>query len=379
MKRVLGKNTQPSQQSSYPMCRYREFWVKDYSVNVSSAEVTVGDTSKGYGIAYKVKPKERLYPRGRLIVMAGREIVHNGPNPYWHGLFPFAMCRLNVVPWQLYGLSDLRSWKDLQDIINQIVAGVLDMIRRAVNPPIMAPKNSLSEGSWNGLDLSMPGTKVAYSQTASHEPKVVSVAPLPGFVLQMMQSTCHEMDQQSGIAAVSEMVRKKQVPGGDTMDQVRGSLQTPLRLKGRNIEDFIHEIGTQLIPNFFQFYDNERRLRIPGAPGGPVEDVKWDRKAWLTDDMQPMELIRKYQFQIVEGSLLSMQRVEKTMALYRLRLAGQIDRRTFFKKLNQLENVFLDVDEIEANLKKEMAEGLGGAPPKGKKGGQSIVTGGKGP
>ena len=378
MKRVLGKNTRSVQPSAYPMCRYREFWLRDYSVNVSNRTVWVGDRSKGYGIAYQVKPMERLYPRGRLIVMAGREVVHDGPNPYWHGLFPFALCRLNVVPWQILGLSDLRSWKDLQDIINQIVAGVLDMIRRAVNPPIMAPRNALSESAWNSLDLSMPGSKVAFSQTAAHEPKVVSVAPLPGFVLQMLQITTHEMKEQSGIAAVSEMIKKKQVPGGDTMDQVRGAQQTPIRLKGRNIEDFIHEIGTQLIPNFFQFYDDERRLRIPGSPGEPAVDASWDKKGWIPGDMQPMDIIRKYQFQIVEGSLLSIQRVEKTLALFRLRLAGEIDRKTFFKKLNQLENVYLDVEEIEKNLKQERSEGLMGMPPKGKKGAQSIATGGKG-
>lgn len=370
MRRTVGGRSRQVMASSYPMCRYREFWIKDYSVNTSSNIIRVGppDTNDRYRIGYFVRPMERIYPRGRLIVMAGKYVIHDGPNPYWHGMFPFAMCRLNVVPWSIYGMSDLGSWKDLQDIINQIFAGVLDMIKRAVNPPMFFPNNAIGESARAQIDLSMPGAKVAYNQTAAHEPKMQQVASLPGFVLQFMQGAEREMDQQSGIATVDEAMRKKQVPGGDTLDQIRNAKQTPIRMKSRNIEDFVVDCGQQLVPNFFQFYDRDRRVFSLGSVGSQPMEVDWKAAEMVPEGTNPAVHIRKFRFEIVEGSLLSIQRVEKVMALMRLRMSGDLDRKTFFKLLDKLENIYLDVDEIEKNLKQERAEGLMGMPPKGKKG-----------
>ena len=374
IRRTIGGKNRQIVASSYPMARYREFWLKDYSVNTSKNTIRIGPPSGSdrYRIGYDVGPMERIYPRGRLIVMAGRNVVHDGPNPMWHGLFPFAMCRLNVVPWQLYGLSDLGSWKDLQDIVNQIFAGVLDMIKRAVNPPMFFPSNAIGESARAQIDLSMPGAKVAYNQIAAHEPKVQQVASLPGFVLQFLQGAEREMDQQSGIATVDEAMKKKQVPGGDTLDQIRNAKQTPIRMKARNIEDFIVDCGQQLVPNFFQFYDRERSVFNIGSVGSVPQQVDWKPKEMVPEGENPAMHIRKFRFEIVEGSLLSIQRVEKVMALMRLRMSGDLDRKTFFQFLDKLENIYIDVDTVEKNLKAERAEGLAGMPPKGNKKGAAA-------
>jgi hypothetical protein len=369
-KRVLGRDSRKTQTSAYPMCRYREFWLKDYTANTSNVTLKMGDETTPYRLRYLVKPGGFIYPRGRLIVMAGRQVVEDCPNPYWHGQFPFAMCRLNVVPWQLYGMSALKSWKDLQDIVNQIIAGVLDMVKRAVNPPFFAPMNALSPEAWNQVDLSMPGARLAYRQTAAHEPKVVQTAQLPGFVLPFYSGITHEMDQQSGIATIDEAMRKKQIPGGDTLDQIRNSKQTPIRMQGRNIEETVDDCGAQMVPNMFQFYRGNRRVTLSGAFGQQTEstEMAWP-KDLIPESADPQDFIRNFRFETMEGSLLSIQRVDKVLGLMRLRQAGDIDRKTFFKLLDKFENVYLDVNEIEKNLKQERAEGLMGMPPKGKKGG----------
>ena len=375
MRRTVGNRNKQLVSSAYPMVRYREFWIKDYSVNTSSNRLRIGPhpNSDRYRMGYWVEPNERIYPRGRLIVMAGRNIVHDGPNPYWHGLFPFAMCRLNVVPWQLHGMSDLAAWKDLQDIINQIFAGVLDMIKKAVNPPLFFPQNAIGESARSQIDLSMPGAKVAYNQMSTSEPKMQQVAQLPGFVLQFLTGAEREMDQQSGIATIDEAMRKKQVPGGDTLDQIRNSKQTPIRMKARNIENFIVDCGQQMVPNFFQFYDRDRTVFMLGADSVP-QQVNWKPSDMSAPGKNAEEHFRKFRFEIMEGSLLSVQRVEKVLALMRLRMSGDLDRKTFYKFLDRLENLSIDVDQVEQNLKAERAEGLVGLPPKGKKG--SSAAGG---
>lgn len=375
MKQVLTKGQFKSGGSAYPMCRYREFWLKDYSVNESKAIVMIGDPNNPWGICYRVKPGEMLYPRGRLIVMAGREIVHDGPNPYWHGLFPFSMLRMNVVPWQIYGMSDMRSLRDLQDIVNSIFAGVLDMIKRATNPPFFAPRTAFNDNAWDKIDFGMPGGKIAYNPASPQEPKVVNVAPLPGFVLPMLQNVEREMDQQSGIAAISEMVRKKQVPGGDTLDQIRQAQQTPIRLKGRNIETFLKNIGMQMVPNMFQFYTAAHRGTGQNPVGDPIA-VDWDLKAMVPEGMKPYDMAMRYDFQVMEGSLLNFQRTEMAINLMRLRTTGDLDRKTYFAKLSQLGMIDLDADVVAQNLIEERKQMV---PFLGSKGASTAATSAKPP
>jgi hypothetical protein len=220
---------------------------------------------------------------------------------------------------------------------------------------------------WNSIDFSMPGARAAYNAVSPHEPKVMNVAPLPGFVLPMLQHVTREMDQRSGIAAIGEAVRKKQVPGGDTLDQIRQSQQGPIRYKARNIEACISELGQQMVPNLFQFYREDERIRMPGSPGAPPDFLEWNGSTMIPPGVQPMDYIRNFQFTIVEGSLLGVQRMEQMLNLVKLRQAREISRATFFDRLNKLGFIHLDVEKEEAALKKEAAEGLMG-PPKGKKG-----------
>ena len=41
----------------------------------------------------------RLYPRGRLVIATKTVVLFDGPNPYWHGMFPIA--KLSLDPWPL--------------------------------------------------------------------------------------------------------------------------------------------------------------------------------------------------------------------------------------------------------------------------------------
>jgi hypothetical protein len=374
-KRLMTKDKARVGMSAYPECRYREIWLRDYSVNTSNQDVVMGDRTNQWKTSYTVKPKELFYPRGRLIVMAGREIVHDDVNPYWHGMFPFSLLRLNAVPWQIYGISDLRSWSDLQDIINTIMAGVIDMIKKAVNPPFFAPKTAFSEAVWNSIDFSMPGARAAYNAVSPQEPKMFKTGELPGYVLPTLQHVTREMNERSGIAAVGEAVRKKQVPGGDTLDQIRMSQQGPIRYKGRNIETCISELGQQMVPNIFQFYNSDERVKIPVPQGSATEFMDWKGSEMVPSNIQPAKHINKFEFTVIEGSLLGVQRVEQMMNLTKLRLSHEISRETYFEKLNKLGFIALDAKKEEQLLIKEMQSGTMAMAPKGKRGDKGASAG----
>ena len=63
----------------------------------------MGDPSAAW--AYVVDPGQPLYPQRRLIVSTPDLILYDGPNPYWHSMYPFARLKLWSVPWCFLGLS----------------------------------------------------------------------------------------------------------------------------------------------------------------------------------------------------------------------------------------------------------------------------------
>lgn len=356
MKRMIG-NPQRVSNSAYPEALYREFWIQDWTYNESSATVLMGE--KGSNRCYHVKPGERLYPRGRLLAMGGRGIMYDGPNPYWHGKYPFSMLRLNAVPWQSMGLSDLNSMIQLQDIINNILAGVIDMIKKATNPGFFAPKNAFSESQWESMDWGMPGIKAAYSPVSAQKPDFTPPPTLPSYVMQTMMHISREMDTSSGAAAVNAAVQKKQVPSGESLDRIKESQLTPIRLKGRNIEVFLRDLGSQQISNIFQFYDAKRRMFLLGSKGLTFEDFDWDPETMIPQGTDPQDHSRRFKFMIEPDSLLNARRVEKAMIMLRLRMTGDMDRKHLYEVLD----LGIDPEDVEKELKREQQAGVPMHPP----------------
>ena len=66
-----------------------------------------------------------LYPRGRLIVWTTDRVLYDGPNPYWHGMFPLAKLTLDPWPWLWLGKAPL---KDLLPLHKEMQALLLAQI-----------------------------------------------------------------------------------------------------------------------------------------------------------------------------------------------------------------------------------------------------------
>lgn len=356
MRRMIGGQAQ-TKTSAFPTARYREFWFRDFSTNTSNVPVYMGK----YNWRYQVLPGRPLYPRGRLICKAGNVVLHDGPNPYWHGQYPFTMLRLNVVPWRLYGLSDVRQWIALQDILNQILAGIIDMIKRNVNPGFFAPKNAFSEAVWNNLDFSKPGERAAYNQQAVHEPKFAPAPVMPGYVMTVYSMIEKTLDQLVGRAMASALAGKKQVPGSDTIDSINSLRSTPIRLKGRNIETFMRDAGTLLVPSMLQFYTDKRRMTLLGPGGMTTADFDWDPGTMVPAGMNPEEFIKGFRFFVQPGSLLNSEKRQKIMDARALRMSGDLSRKTFFRIIDE----GLDADQEEKEILRERKAMVPMIPPKG--------------
>jgi hypothetical protein len=350
MKRLFGQSASQFRDSVIPMSLYREFWLRDNQKNTSNADVFVGDVVTEHG--YVVAPGKKLYPRGRLICMGGPIVLYDGPNPFYHGCFPFAALRLNRVPWQWPGVSEFRNQIPLQDTMNNILAGILDAVKKAVNPPIIMPDNALGPAARKNLDPNMPGAKVFYSPASIAPPQYAPAPQLPGFVFQVMLYVQQEMDSQAGFVDLGAVSRKGIIPAADTLEQMKEGQQTLVRLKVRYIEGFLKEIGQQMMADVFQFYSLQRRIIMLGSDGMTWEDFDWNPGTMVPAGTPPEEHWRSFQFMVQPGSLLKSSRLQQQQLILGLRGRGDFDRD------NTLEALDLGSmkDSVRKNLEQEGRE-----------------------
>lgn len=350
MKRVMAAGMGSVMESSLPVAMLREYWIRDDQRNTSNTNVTVGDPVKGYG--YIVRPGDLLYPRGRLIVMGGPVVLYDGPNPHWHGQFPFIALRLNQVPWSWLGISEFRNQIPLQESMNHILAGIMDSVKRAVNPPLLSPSNAFGDAVKRNLDPNMPNATIYYNPNTIAPPQYAQAASLPGFVFETMLYFQRELDSQSGFLDLQGLTRRGIVPAGDTIEQLKQNQQTMVRLKVRYVEGFFKELGQQFLSNSFQFYTLPRRIHMLGSDGMTWDDFDFDRGTMVPNGQTPDVFSRNFGFFVAPGSLLDANRVQKALLMLQLRRMGDMDLKNLLEALD-LGRLY---DSIKANLQGEGAD-----------------------
>lgn len=355
--RVGGKLESPSN-NSYPVIELKEYWVDDHSINEGTEDVVVKDpylSLDQHNYWYVVKPMHRLYPRKRLIVFAGNRMMYDGPSPYWHGMYPFAMLRLNPVIWSFWGLSKYQNLIPLNKAINEIGAGTMDMIKRALNPQMLAKENSIVKDAFERFFPNMPGGKLKMTNMSDVQRDVRYMDPpqLPAYVFQFFQAVSSEFDRLSGSVDTGKMTGKKQMPGGDAIEQMRDAANPAIRLEGRYIEDFLRDTGTLAISNIFQFYTAKQRLRILGGNGLTWQDFDYNPGSMIPDSERKEEHWMNFSMEIAPGSLLGTNKTQEKTAAMTLFKIGAISRASLLRKLD----MGAEVDQIEKEIVKEVHDG----------------------
>ena len=349
LRRMMGQKTEnPSTQ--YPMVMLKEFWVKDDSIWDGSTSLEVGDQDSSWG--YMVEPGMPIYPRGRVVVTAGGKVLEDGPNPYWHAQFPFAMYRPYRVPWQLEGLSSLAPGAAIQNVLNRIYGGVMDTINAAIEPTLIGPKALFSQQTWDSLDPGEPGGKLAYNNNSPKAPEFRKPPELASYIPQTAASFEKEMDSMSGAAAIQQALGKKQVPGGDSLDTIMNSRSINIRMMGRELKSFLVPIGSMVCCNIMQFSSAKYRAGVFGGEGLMDSDFTPVYGNILPSGMQPEEFVRRCSFSIRKGSLLNIEKAEEVQIAFALRKNRDISRKRLLRKIG------LSQVEIDENEQELIAEGL---------------------
>lgn len=305
---------------------------------VGYAQVPDGFDSDGNPKARKAKLEDsKLYPRGRLIISTKKVVLYDGPNPYWHGMFPIAKLQLDPWPWSLMGLGLVHDIIPLQDSLNETLNGLLDYIKKHLRPAVVADKKSVANSDWARIDSRVAGIKIKTNPSAGKGIEFVSPDPLPDYVFEMLSWITGEMDYHAGVGGLQALSTLNQMPGENTIEAMQEALSPVLRLKGRLLEYFLREMGEMVKANFFQFYNLPRRVSMLGDTGIVFNDFDFDPGSlipglskddpdytWDLDKSRPRAdraqwFHKNFTFTITPNSLLAISQMTRKLMYLQLR------------------------------------------------------------
>ena len=362
---VLNQGNPRNQVAKIAACTVFTTYVKDRTLWSGDYPVIMGDPDTSW--SYTVYPvgadmpdgkkatrdDARLYPRGRCIISTKKCVLYDGPNPYWHGMFPIAKLQLDPWPWSLLAPGLCHDLMPIQSLINEILNGTVDHIRKVLRPAVKADKKSIPDSLWSRLDTRMPGLKMKTNPAVGQGVEFIKADPLDPMVGTVFQWATQEMDRLSGTANLQALTQLQQAPGADSIEKMMEALTPLLRLKGRLLECFLREVGEMVKSNFFQFYNMPRRVALLGEQGLDFSDFDFDPGSLVPSmssqdpNYHPqLDLAksradraqwhqRNFTFQITPNSLLAISQISRKLLYLQLRRADPtlIDRWTLYDVL----------------------------------------------
>ncbi len=151
-------------------------YVKDRARNPLKIPMLMGEPDKNW--SYTVQPDQPLYPRRRMVVFTRTAVLYDGPNIFWHGLFPLNKLTLDPWPWTWLGKAPLWDILPLQKSLNSTIRIIDDHNQRVAEPGVMGDKNALSRRGMRKINTRRPGLKFSYNPISGKPAQMLYEPPL---------------------------------------------------------------------------------------------------------------------------------------------------------------------------------------------------------
>lgn len=322
---------------------YRGYF-HDRTRNLTGKPFTMGDPAANW--SYVVQPGQPLYPRGRLLVATDDAIIFDGPNTYFHGLYPFARLKLWSVPWQFLGVPLFNDLMPIQDAINDTVHDVRLGIQQWVNPDITYNRNAVSEATMKLMDPRRPGKRVKvvpgfgdpWTKEKGPEPQILQMG------IELWEKLTTKFESLAGTANLQALLQLRQMPSADTIEKYYNALTPEIRNEARTVEAFLRDVSEIMKPNYFQYLSKAKRVQILGNAGQSLVDFDFDPNTLVpglkpgdpkytpeldvnttSRDQRAMFVANQLQFVVAPNSVLAIDATEKKMMRLQLARMGYYD------------------------------------------------------
>ena len=325
-------------------------YIRDNRRNESGSRQWVGEGTpdKHPNWSYWVEPGDLIYPRGRSITFTRTCVLRDGPNIYWHGLFPLVKITLDPWPWTWMGKPPLMDLITMQDELHRLIRGLSDHNQKVFRPDLVADKNAMSRAAMQAIDTRKSGLKLRTNPVAGKAAEFVYAQPLDPSVKEAILDLRDEMDKISGVRDMQQLMNLGQIPASETIEKILETMSPAIRMRSRVLEASLRQFAMMTLSNDFQFVTMEDRIAMHGDAGMTFEDADNDPGTMIPAFMSQEDqrdgknierhirarwFLKQFTYDIAPGSLLSASGVTEKLLYIQLARAGWMDLWTLFEKL----------------------------------------------
>jgi hypothetical protein len=198
--------------------------------------------------------------RMQLTVAANGLVLRNGESPFNHNRYPFVKFVDYDIPSNFWGMGEIQQLDRLQDFINKRRGQTQDILKICGNPPLVADANS---GINPKAMTTRPGS-IIYKNPGT-DVHWLTPPQLPSALFEIQALDKQDFDGVSGIYDVTQGRKPKGIEAAAAIGELQEAAQTRLRLKVRNLEGSLRQLGQLVVDMIQQFYDEPRVVRIVGG------------------------------------------------------------------------------------------------------------------
>jgi len=235
-------------------------------------------------------------------------------------------------PDSAWGDGELEDLKQLQVLLNKLVAIIIENGIMQSNGMWIGDNNALKPDEWNKLD-NVPGLKVKKKPGSElrREPGV----PVPPTVFSTIQYLENAIEKLAGNTEVVQGGAPGEVKSGIAIEALQQAAMAIVRLKARAMESLLERIGQKMIARIFQFESGDRQMfRIKNDKN--YEAFNYVGKILRGEDKEAKKFLKNredawknFLFKIRPGSSMAMNKWQETaiaMQLYQAQPKPLIDR-----------------------------------------------------
>ncbi len=207
--------------------------------------------------------KRLKYPNGRKVVIANDVVLDDGQNDYEGEIrYPYQRLINYILPRCFWGISELEALESPQRTFNKLVSYVLDVLYLMGNPIWVVDFTA-------GVDTenltNQPGLVV--EKEPGSEVRREAGVQLQPYVLSLIDRFKEWFDQISGSQDVTRGVTSGGVTAASAIQDLQNAAQTRIRLKMKNLDAYLQDLGRQYANRVMQFYTAPQVFRLTGKDG----------------------------------------------------------------------------------------------------------------
>lgn len=284
-----------------------------------------------------------------VTMMANGVLLKHGPSPFRHNRFPFVKFIDYCIPSMFWGMGEIQQLEKLQDNINQRRAQTIDILKLTANPPFVADADS-------GVNPKAMTNRPATIIFKNRDSQVNWLQPpqLPGALFELQNLDKADFDAISGIFDVTQGRRPVGIEAASAITELQEAAQTRIRLKVRNMEAALRQVGQLIVSLVQQFYTEERTIRIVSPSSSKPEFITLNQVGSDPITGSPIKIndtsIGEYDIEIGVGSTMPVNKTRRAEQMIELFQLGVVDARAV------LENAGMSPEEYERILQRMQAQ-----------------------